>query len=83
MEVGFESFGDIGLLVCSEKGSRMAMDVAIWTCMGCNRVWEGKWEGGAWLMASECPYCGKVGIANMPLVRPEGTLAIYDEKYVS
>lgn len=61
----------------------VAMNVAIWVCAGCNRVWEGKWEAGAWLMACGCPYCGNVGVSSMNFVRPEGILMINDEKNVS
>ena len=57
----------------------MAVGVAVWSCTGCSRLYHGKWLGPCFLMASECPYCGCMGISNETCVRPDGTLLAEDE----
>jgi hypothetical protein len=59
------------------------MNVAIWTCIACNKVWEGEWLGGAWMMASKCPYCKSTGLSSQEFSRPIGTLFIKNEKIFS
>ena len=61
----------------------MTVRVAIWTCVRCDRVYEGKWEGVCYMMASECPYCGGTGMSNETFSRPTGTLFIEKEKKIS
>jgi hypothetical protein len=72
----------VSCLFTMREGVRKAMNVAIWHCTGCSRYYEGEWLGGAWLMASECPYCGCTGCSNAAFVKPYGTLLIKDEKKI-
>ena len=56
------------------------MRMGEWECISCCRKFDKPWLGPAFVMATECVYCGKVAVGNEEGTWDDEVLKVEDEK---